>query len=161
MPGAGSVPAVLAGREEQIQAARLAVTRTAAGYSETGAWCFFGLRGVGKTVLLNYIKKAGRPGRSAQDFHRSSGRGRVSRDCRCQAARIAAGACRSGKKCAERNRHCSALPGAARVTVGDMAIEHSPGIADKRQTWSRDMQTVFEAVGEAAAEQKDCSCVCY
>ncbi len=53
-PGAGAPPPELAGRDEIIQAARIALARVRLGRPEKSQM-LLGLRGVGKTVLLNKI----------------------------------------------------------------------------------------------------------
>lgn len=53
-PGAGAPPPELAGRDEILDAARIALHRIRAGRSERSQM-LLGLRGVGKTVLLNRI----------------------------------------------------------------------------------------------------------
>jgi Cdc6-like AAA superfamily ATPase len=53
-PGAGSRPPELAGREELLAQAQLALQRIRLGRSEKSQM-LLGLRGVGKTVLLNRI----------------------------------------------------------------------------------------------------------
>lgn len=53
-PGAGAPPPELAGRDEILEAARIALHRIRAGRPEKGQM-LLGLRGVGKTVLLNKI----------------------------------------------------------------------------------------------------------
>lgn len=53
-PGAGSRPPDLAGREELLAQAQLALQRIRLGRSEKSQM-LLGLRGVGKTVLLNRI----------------------------------------------------------------------------------------------------------
>jgi len=55
-PGAGSPPPELAGRDEIISAAKIALARVRAGRAEKSQ-LLLGLRGVGKTVLLNRIAK--------------------------------------------------------------------------------------------------------
>lgn len=55
-PGAGALPPELAGREEILSAASVALHRIRAGRSEKGQM-LLGLRGVGKTVLLNRISE--------------------------------------------------------------------------------------------------------
>ena len=55
-PGAGSPPPELAGRRQILDQARIALGRIKAGRSEKGL-LMVGLRGVGKTVLLNEIHK--------------------------------------------------------------------------------------------------------
>lgn len=53
-PGAGAPPPELAGRDEILEAARIALHRIRAGRPERSQM-LLGLRGVGKTVLLNRI----------------------------------------------------------------------------------------------------------
>ena len=54
-PGAGTQPPELAGRDSLIEMAQVALARIKAGRSEKHL-LFIGLRGVGKTVLLNMIR---------------------------------------------------------------------------------------------------------
>jgi hypothetical protein len=54
-PGAGTPPPELAGRDELIERAAIAIDRIRAGRPARG-FIFYGLRGVGKTVLLNRIR---------------------------------------------------------------------------------------------------------
>ena len=55
-PGAGTQPPELAGRDEVRESARIALERTRIGRS-TKSVMMVGLRGVGKTVLLNLIRE--------------------------------------------------------------------------------------------------------
>ena len=55
-PGAGTPPPELAGRDEAIEKAAVALDRIRAGRAAKSL-IFYGLRGVGKTVLLNRIRK--------------------------------------------------------------------------------------------------------
>ena len=54
-PGAGMMPKHLAGRDDIIDSARKRIEATAAGYQSRSV-VYYGLRGVGKTVLLNAIE---------------------------------------------------------------------------------------------------------
>ncbi|MFZ2503619.1 MAG: ATP-binding protein, partial [Nocardioides sp.] len=56
-PGAGQRPPELAGREAQLRAVEIALDRLAAGRPERSV-ILTGLRGVGKTVLLNAMRSA-------------------------------------------------------------------------------------------------------
>lgn len=53
-PGAGTKPPELAGRDEIIEKAAIALDRFRSGLSARSL-IFVGLRGVGKTVLLNHV----------------------------------------------------------------------------------------------------------
>lgn len=55
-PGAGTIPPELAGRDEIIEKASIALDRCRNGLSSRGL-CLVGLRGVGKTVLLTRISQ--------------------------------------------------------------------------------------------------------
>lgn len=55
-PGAGTIPPELAGRDEIIEKASIALDRCRNGLSSRGL-CLVGLRGVGKTVLLTHISQ--------------------------------------------------------------------------------------------------------
>lgn len=55
-PGAGTIPPELAGRDEIIERASIALDRCRNGLSSRGL-CLVGLRGVGKTVLLTRISQ--------------------------------------------------------------------------------------------------------
>jgi Cdc6-like AAA superfamily ATPase len=54
-PGAGTPPPELAGRDDIIERAAVALDRIRAGRSARSV-VLYGLRGVGKTVLLNRIR---------------------------------------------------------------------------------------------------------
>ena len=54
-PGAGTPPPELAGRDAVLADARLAIERNKSGRSAR-SFMFVGLRGVGKTVLLNEVQ---------------------------------------------------------------------------------------------------------
>ena len=55
-PGAGLVPSYLAGRDDTMKEAQEAVLSLAHGFP-TRSVVYYGLRGVGKTVLLNKIEE--------------------------------------------------------------------------------------------------------
>lgn len=55
-PGAGCSPQYLAGRDEILQNARYAIDAIAEGYPAR-SFVYYGLRGVGKTVILNHIEE--------------------------------------------------------------------------------------------------------
>ena len=55
-PGAGSMPPFLAGRETVLEEATFCLNNVKKGYPQQHI-IYFGLRGVGKTVLLNTIEQ--------------------------------------------------------------------------------------------------------
>lgn len=54
-PGAGMMPKYLAGRDDIIDNARKRIEAVSTGYQSRSV-VYYGLRGVGKTVILNSIK---------------------------------------------------------------------------------------------------------
>ena len=54
-PGAGCVPPFLAGRNQMLDSAQVALERLKEGYPQRST-LYYGLRGVGKTALLNAIE---------------------------------------------------------------------------------------------------------
>ena len=55
-PGAGKMPRYLAGRQQALEEAFKLITAIAYGFTARSV-IYYGLRGVGKTVLLNEIEK--------------------------------------------------------------------------------------------------------
>lgn len=55
-PGAGAMPSYLAGRSEMLESAEKVLKAVAKGYPQNSV-VYYGLRGVGKTVLLNAIEE--------------------------------------------------------------------------------------------------------
>ncbi len=154
-PGAGSQPPELAGRDGILTDARTALQRALLGRSAQSQM-LLGLRGVGKTVLLNKIEdeaKAlgwmttlieapeGRPlaatlsPRMAQVLRRLS---------TVEAARTAAQSAL---------RALRAFASAFKIKIGDLGvgIEPDPGIADSG-TLEYDLPDLFERIGEAARD---------
>lgn len=56
-PGAGCIPPYLAGREQLIRSAEMSLERLLQNYPQRSV-IYYGLRGVGKTVLLNTLETA-------------------------------------------------------------------------------------------------------
>ena len=66
-PGAGTPPPELAGRDAVLADARLAIQRNRSGRSAR-SFMFVGLRGVGKTVLLNEVQAMAEEEGALTDF---------------------------------------------------------------------------------------------
>ena len=66
-PGAGTPPPELAGRDVVLAAALLAIQRNQSGHSAR-SFMFVGLRGVGKTVLLNEVQAMAEKEGALTDF---------------------------------------------------------------------------------------------
>ena len=130
-PGAGQRPPELAGRDRQLQQFEVTLERVAAGRPER-CMVLSGLRGVGKTVLLNALRGAGRasgPGGPASSRRAPTSRCgcRWPRPCTRRSARSATGtATRTGStrwrgaqvasRCAPRCPTARACAGSRRPT---------------------------------------------
>ena len=156
-PGAGTPPPELTGRDELIDRAAVALDRIRAGRAARSL-ILYGLRGVGKTVLLNKMKlEADAQGfatvwieapenRSLPAMLGPALRGALLRLDRIQAARDTA------------KRALRALAGFAKLKVsyGDIAfgldLEPEPGLADSGDL-DTDLGELIEAVGIAAQDR--------
>ena len=153
-PDAGARPPLLAGREPELQQLRSVVAQLAAGGTEQHA-LITGLRGVGKTVLLNeferYALDAGWPAETKEVGRRSSLAtlvGRVARRALLQMS--------TKKRVGDRLRRAmSVLKSFEVVLPGDVSFKlgvgPQPGEADSGDL-ADDLRDVLVAVGEAAAE---------
>ncbi|MFN3371819.1 MAG: ATP-binding protein, partial [Sphingomonadaceae bacterium] len=156
-PGAGSRPPELAGREELIERAHIALDRAAQGRPARG-FVLYGLRGAGKTVLLGQIRADAEArglfavrleapeDRSLPALLAPSLRTLLLRLDRVQSAK-------SGAK-----RALKALAGFAKLKVKYADIEVSldfdseRGLADSGDL-ELDLTDLFLAIGEAARER--------
>ena len=153
-PGAGTAPPQLAGRERLIEDTKIALARHATGRAAKSP-VLIGLRGVGKTVLLNQMQmdaedanvlaiqiEAGTlslPGALAPELH-----GALQRISKLEAASALA------------RRALSALAGFAaawKLTYGDIGLqldaEPEPGLANSGHL-ETDLRDLMEAAGAAA-----------
>ena len=154
-PGAGSPPPALAGRDELLEVCRVAIARVRAGRPTKGI-LMVGLRGVGKTVLLDRmrddaeatgihtIRVEAPEGRSLPALLAPQLRQALLRLSRNDQARDRA------------QRALRALAGFAtslRVKYQDIEVgldfEPEPGLADNGDL-QHDLQALIETVGEAA-----------
>lgn len=151
-PGAGAPPPELAGRDEILEAARIALHRIRAGRPEKSQM-LLGLRGVGKTVLLNRISEMAEElkyqvvmleapeGQRLAAYLAPSLKGALLRLDRVEKAKDSV------------SRAVGALRGFARVfevSIGEISI----GISEPHQADSGnleiDLPALFLAVGQAA-----------
>ncbi len=161
-PGAGSPPPELAGREAVLDDAQVALARQRIGRPSKGI-ILIGLRGAGKTVLLNRIQAdAARSGIAAIAVESPEQRSLPS--LLAPALRVAL--LRLSRKSAARavaNRALRALSGfvsALRVRYDDLEIsldlEAEPGLADHGDL-DADLPDLLEAVGHAAQAAGTCA----
>ncbi len=154
-PGAGTPPPELAGRDDVLADARLAIQRNESGRSAR-SFMFVGLRGVGKTVLLNEVQAMAEEEDALTDFIEVANNEPLSitvigtlRSILLKLDRIK-GVSEHVKRSL---RVLKSFVGAVKVTVEGVEfaidIDGEPGVADSG-TLSRDLADVFVAAGEAA-----------
>lgn len=158
-PGAGTPPPELSGRDDILEAARVALARIALGRSSKSL-LFVGLRGVGKTVLLNRIRQiADGEGYVAEMIEVSEGR---------NLAEILVPALRKILLALDDARNLSAqvkkairtlksFVGSVRVKYGEIEVgldvDPERGAADTGDLES-DLRDLLVAIGEAARSRK-------
>ena len=158
-PGAGARPPELAGRDDIIERASIALDRIRAGRSARSI-IFYGLRGVGKTVLLNTIRlDAEARGIATVPIEAPEGRslpGILAPAVRAALLKLSRGEALKDKL----KRSMQALAGfakALKVKYGDVEVgiefPPEPGLADSGDL-EFDLADLFGAVGAAASERK-------
>ena len=163
-PGAGTQPPELAGRHAIRESARIALERTRIGRS-TKSFMLVGLRGVGKTVLLNLIREqAEASGIYVLSIEAPENQSLPS----ILAPRLYTALLRLSRRRAAKELAQRALGGLAgfvkalKVTYRDIEVgldvSPEPGLADNGNLES-DLQELFEAIGAAA--RADATCVVF
>jgi hypothetical protein len=158
-PGAGSPPPELVGRDPILEQARILLGRVRAGRSEKSL-LLTGLRGVGKTVLLNEIERMAR----LEDYQAVSFEARENapmgpliaahlRPLLFELDRMAG----AGDKAKRGLRVLRSFLGGLKITYQDITIgldiDPEEGTADSG-VLEVDLPNLFVAVAEAAAERK-------
>lgn len=155
-PGAGSRPPALTGRDEEIEAFRILLGRLNAGRSEKSL-LITGLRGVGKTVLLNTFQaiaeEAGFRTAKSEITHDSEFRPLVAR-----LARRALLSVSPASRMRERARRAAAVFKAFTLRTPEgfeigVDVEALIGRGDSGDL-GEDLSDLFVALGEAAAEHE-------
>lgn len=157
-PGAGAPPPELAGRDEVIRDSRVAIQRNKLG-RHARSFMFVGLRGVGKTVLLNKIKSIAKEEQAIVNLIEAEGKRPLSITL--------IGALRSAlfeldsfqgvsEKVKRSLRVLKSFAGAIKLKHGEaeisIGVENEPGVADSGSL-TRDLTDLFIAAGEAAKSQ--------
>lgn len=158
-PGAGTPPPELAGRDTILADAHIAIQRNKLGMSAR-SFMFVGLRGVGKTVLLNEVQAMADKEGAITDFIEVNANSRLSVDI-IEILRVALLKLDSIKGVSEQVKRglrvLRSFIGAVKVKYEDIEIsldiENEPGVADSG-VLTRDLTEVFVAVGEAAKARK-------
>jgi hypothetical protein len=156
-PGAGSQPPELAGRDLILEEAEVALQRVIMGRHDRSQ-ILLGLRGTGKTVLLNAIETRARDHGHITSFIEAPEQGRLAEQLYPklhQALRKL-----SGIDAAKAAAHAGlrALRGFAsvfKIKIGDVAIsvDPEPGVADSGNL-ELDLVDLFEALGRSARAAK-------
>ena len=154
-PGAGAPPPALVGRDETLEEARIAIARVAIGRTAPHL-ILIGLRGVGKTVLLDEIRKRS-VGSQVHEVRIEAPEGRSLPGIlapRLRATLLQLSKTTGARQLAERGlRALAGFAKALRVKYDDIEIgfdfEPEPGLADNGDLES-DLSSLMQAVGEAA-----------
>lgn len=154
-PGAGTAPPELVGRDELIETVRIAVERTRRGLA-TKSVLMVGLRGVGKTVLLDRMRENA-SGSAVETLRIEAPESRslpalLAPELRLTLLRLSRQA--QAKDLASRAlRGLAGFVGALRVKYQDIEVrvdlEPEPGLADNGDL-DHDLQALLEVSGEAA-----------
>lgn len=154
-PGAGTPPPELAGRDGVLVDARIAIERNQSGKSAR-SFMFVGLRGVGKTVLLNEVQAIAEEHGALTDFIEVSVHEPLSKTIvpTLRAALLKLDRIKGvSEKVKKGLRVLKSFVGAVKVKYEDVEfsvdVDAEPGIADSG-TLTRDLAELFIAVGEAA-----------
>ena len=160
-PGAGTQPPELAGRDEIRESARIALERTRMGRSTKGLM-MVGLRGVGKTVLLDVIREnAESGGICALRMEAPENRSLPSILApQLRVALLKLSNSQAARRLAQRAlRGLAGFVAALKVKFQDIEVgldlKPEPGLADNGDL-EADLQDLFEAVGAAAKADGTC-----
>ena len=160
-PGAGTQPPELAGRDEVRETARIALERTKIG-RPSKSMLMVGLRGVGKTVLLDRIReKAEANGIYTLRIEAPENRSLPSILApQLRRALLKLSNRKAARLLAQRAlRGLAGFASALKVKYEDIEVgldfEPEPGLADNGDL-ETDLQDLFEAVGDAAKAGRSC-----
>ena len=156
-PGAGTPPPELAGRGELLEEARIMIGRALNGRSTQGM-LMTGLRGVGKTVILNELMRMAEERGALSLFVEATAESTLSELLASELKKLffslnrIAGTADKVKKGLVVLRN---FIGAVHLKVGDIGLDIEPfaGIADSGNI-ETDLADLFECVAEAAKEKK-------
>lgn len=152
-PGAGSQPPELAGRDAIVTEAEIALQRVIVGRHDRSQ-ILLGLRGTGKTVLLNAIEALARRYSHVTSFIEAPETGRLADQLypKISQALRQLSTLEASKAAAHAGmRALRGFASAFKITVGDVgiAVDPEPGIADSGNL-EFDLIDLFQSVGRAA-----------
>ncbi len=157
-PGAGTKPPALVGRDTQIEAFDILLERLENGYAEQ-SMIITGLRGVGKTVLLDVFRDmAEARGWATVEWEvekNTSFEAKISAQIRRALLQIAPKARWSARvrKAASVLKSFSITFNPDGAVTAGLDVEPSPGVSDSGAI-TEDLTDLFVALGEAAREEK-------
>jgi len=158
-PGAGMPPPELAGRDALLSEARLTIQRNRNGNSAR-SFIYVGLRGVGKTVLLNEVQAIAEAECAITDFVEVSANEPLTKVmiATMRAALLKLDRIKNvSEKVKQGLRILKSFVGTAKMKYGDfefsLDIDAESGVADSGRL-TRDLAELFIAVGEAAKSRK-------
>ncbi|MCY3973053.1 MAG: ATP-binding protein [Candidatus Dadabacteria bacterium] len=162
VPGAGSPPPELAGRDEIISNAEVSIKRVMAG-RHAKSQIFLGLRGTGKTVLLNKIKQVAESNQCLTSFIESPEDEMLASLLYPQIHQVLRHLSTVHNAKAHAHEAMRALKNFAsifKVSVGDVTIsvDAKPGTADSGNL-EFDLSDLFLKVGQAAQSAKTAWCL--
>jgi hypothetical protein len=155
-PGAGMPPPELAGRDDMLSNAKIAIRRTKNQKVSARSLIYVGLRGVGKTVLLNEIQHYADSQNAITDLIEASKTTPLSKAliATLRTALLKLDRQKGVSEKVKRGlRVLKSFIGAIKITYADVDIsldlEAEQGVADSGNL-TRDLPELFVAVGEAA-----------
>lgn len=154
-PGAGTRPPELAGREDVLKSAKISIQRVQAGRNAK-SFIFVGLRGVGKTVLLNEVQQIAEE-LGCKVLHIEAHDGKSLAQLIVPGLRALLLALDTMAKATDATRRglriLKSFVGSVKIKLGDLDIGLSlpaeKGVADSGDL-EADLTALFLAVGEAA-----------
>ncbi len=154
-PGAGSRPPELAGRDELLEVARISAGRAILG-RHSRSLMLLGLRGTGKTVLLNEIQKIGRDAGHLTSKIEAPEGDRLARMLMPEMRKVMRSLSTVEAARQTANRGLRGLRGFAAIFNIEVAgigigVEQEPGLADSGDI-QFDLPDLFQAIGEAAKD---------
>jgi hypothetical protein len=160
-PGAGTRPPELAGRDDLLEAARISLARARLGRPNKST-LMVGLRGVGKTVLLDRMREEA----EAQGMHALAVEAPENRSLpsilapQLRQALLRLSHQEAARRLAQRGlRALAGFASALKVKYQDIEVgldlEPEPGLADNGDL-ETDLQDLLQAVGEAAKADGNC-----
>lgn len=160
-PGAGCIPPYLAGRERLISSAEISLDRLLKGFPQRSI-IYYGLRGVGKTVLLNTLETAAENMEIKYTHIEASESGMFLSRLLLAFNKFLKqmSVVESVKTLAVRAmKAIASFTVAYDISVGKFSLEYSPDEAPVNGIMEDDLTEILVALGRCAGESKNAICV--